>query len=93
MRAAPEPSRHEVVAPRSTRDGEEVPGAGNAFQLVVAAVFELDARTGDEVNDCSGREHFTRGGQAGDPRCDVNTDTGDILVDVWVVVVRVAGVR
>ena len=65
---------------RSTRDGEEMPGAGNAFQFVIASVFELDARTGDEVDDCSGCEYFTRRGQAGDPRRDVDTDTGDVLV-------------
>lgn len=52
--------RRKVAAQRSTRDGEEMTGAGNAFQFVIAAAFELDARTGDEVNDCSGREHFTR---------------------------------
>ena len=79
-RAVPRAFTHEVAAHSSIRDGEEAPGSGHTLQFVIATVFELDTGTGDEIDDCSRREHFTRRGQTGDPRRDVNADTGHVLV-------------
>jgi len=47
----------------STRDGVDLPGAGNAFEFVLTAVLEVDARTRDEILDRRGHEHFSGPGE------------------------------
>src|SRR5438128_1393970 len=61
-------------------DGDQVPGAGDALELVRSGTLELDSRPRDEVpygargQDLSGRRD---GGDAGG---DVDGDSGDLAV-------------
>jgi hypothetical protein len=51
--------------------GEEVPLAGNAFQLVRAEVVKIDSRTGDEIFHRAGNNCDAGLGFGHDPRADV----------------------
>src|SRR5581483_4818707 len=55
-------------------DRVQPPLAGDALQLVDAAVVETQARAGDEVLDRAGDEHLARAGERGDPRARVDGD-------------------
>ena len=48
---------------RSMLNGEQSPGSGDAFQLMFAALTELDARPRDEILDCAGDEDLSRTGK------------------------------
>jgi hypothetical protein len=58
-----------------------VPGLGDALELVLAAVFELDSRAGDEVLYRARDEHLPGLGEGGDPGADVNGDAAGLVVD------------
>src|SRR5262245_9269923 len=62
-------------------DGIQPPLSRNALQLVGAALVELDSRTGHEVLDRGGDEHFTRLGERGDPRSRRDRDPAELAVD------------
>src|SRR5581483_9725346 len=49
----------------------KVPCARHAFEFVVAAILQLDARPGDEVGHRAGHQHFVRSSQRGDASADV----------------------
>ena len=51
------------VCSMSSLDGVEGPGAGHAFELVLAAHFEADTRAGDEVDNGPRHPHLARVGR------------------------------
>src|SRR5437588_1808014 len=58
-----------------------MPFAGDAFEIVHAALFELDARSGDQVLDGSRDEHLAGLSMRGDSCSCVHGDPGDLAVD------------
>src|SRR2546428_4139274 len=57
---------------------EKAPRAGNAFQLVLAALVELEPRARDEVLDRAGDEHLARARRGRYARADVDGDAADL---------------
>ena len=56
-----------------------MPLAGDVFQRVLAAVVECHARSGDEVDDGTRDEDFSRRGPGGNPRADVYRYPADAI--------------
>src|ERR1700694_2815302 len=81
----PNPSQQSTVRDRnikgapSTRHGEQLPGARNAFQLMLAAVKELDARPDNKVLDGPGDQHFARRCQRPHAGRDVDRQASKIV--------------
>jgi hypothetical protein len=48
---------------------------------MLASIFELDSRAGDEILDCARDKHLTRPREGRDSRADVNRDPADLVVD------------
>ena len=48
---------------------------------MLAAIFELDSRAGDQVLDGARNEHLARLGEGGDARPDVNGDAARFAVN------------
>src|SRR5262249_26519528 len=65
----------------STFDREQTPLAGDAAQLMRAAIGEAQTRARDEIFDRTGHEHFTRTRARGDARADVHCDAAEIVAD------------
>jgi hypothetical protein len=59
--------------------GEEVPGPGNAFEFVFAAVGEVQTGTRHERRDGPRHEHFTCARQRRDAGADVDGDPGHVV--------------
>src|SRR5947207_3157402 len=64
---------------RSVADAEQPPGSGHAPEFVVALVEEFDVRTGDEVSDGPGHEHFASRSAGRNTLPDVNRDPCDVV--------------
>jgi hypothetical protein len=64
---------------RSADEGEQSPGAGDALELVLASVIELDAWANHQVLDGSGDEDFAFPCQAPYPRGYVNGQTAEVV--------------
>ena len=62
------------------RHGVEVPLARDTFELVIAAVGECEAGSGDEVSDGAGYEDFAGLCQSGDTRADRDSYASDLAV-------------
>ena len=60
-------------------DGEQVPFARHALELVSAAIVELEPGPDHEVAQCAGHEHVVRPGQRAHPRADVHADSADVV--------------
>ena len=58
---------------------EQSPTPGDTLELVLAPVFEIDARTGDEVNDRARDKDFVRFGEIADALGHVDRDSGEIV--------------
>jgi hypothetical protein len=58
--------------------GVESPFSGNAFEFLVSTVGKLDAGACHEVLHCSGDENLSRLSQCGNPRANVNGDSGEL---------------
>ena len=67
----------QLCAPESRFDGEELPGSVDAFEVVLAAVVELEACSGDEHWDCGGDPELSGFGKFEDTSGDVHGDAGD----------------
>src|SRR5688572_11624250 len=65
---------------RSVLDREELPGARDAFQLVLTSVGELQARPDDEIPDGPGHQDLARAGLRRDAGADVYGDPSDVSV-------------
>jgi hypothetical protein len=65
----------------SADDGIEVPLSRDALEFMRSAVFEPDARAGDEVFDGTGDEYLSRLGLRRDTRADVDGEPADLAVD------------
>src|SRR5262249_9579579 len=63
----------------SAPDGEQLPDAGHALQLVFASVLELQSRASDKVNDCARNEDDTRTRGCHHTRRDVDSDARDVV--------------
>ena len=61
----------------STDSGVQRPAVGDALQLVLPALLELDPRPCNEIADGARHEHFVRLGYRGHPGADVHRDSGD----------------
>jgi hypothetical protein len=61
-------------------DRQELPGAGHATQLDIAAVLEAYARADHEVADGAGDKDFAGAGLSENPRRDVYRDPPDVAV-------------
>src|SRR5437764_9771908 len=59
----------------------EVPAVGDALQLVLAGIFEDEARARHEILDGRGDEHLRPIRDRRDPRTDVHRDPADLPVD------------
>src|SRR5215475_6239581 len=59
---------------------EQLPLAGDTFQLAEAAVLELDARSSDKVLHRAGYQHFSWLGAGGNPCACMNRDSSDLAV-------------
>jgi hypothetical protein len=62
------------------RDGVERPFA-ESLQLADAAWLEADTGTRHEIFDGAGHEHLAFIGLCGDPRADVDGETGELFID------------
>src|SRR6266540_6476348 len=58
---------------------KEAPRLRNAFEPVLAAVLELEARAGDEITRRRGHEHFAGSRVAGDARPDMHSDSTRLI--------------
>ena len=63
----------------SVDDGEELPCAGDTFELVFAVIDEVESGTDDEVNDGAGHEHLVRGRERRDALGEVHPESGDVV--------------
>ena len=63
----------------SASNGEEVPLAGDALELVLAAIVELEAGADDEVLDRARDEDLAGAGERRDPCADVDREAGDVV--------------
>ncbi len=61
-------------------DGKQSPGTGDALELVVTAVGELDSRPGDQVDHGARDQYLARVGQAGHPSTDMDGDAAEVVV-------------
>src|SRR6266508_1166828 len=68
-----------VVVTPSCLHGEDLPFAGDAFELVAAAVGELDVGPLHQVAHRARDQHLARTGKARDPRSDVHCDPGEVV--------------
>src|SRR5262245_47007473 len=66
---------------RSAGDGEELPVAGDALELVPSSVFEVDARADRQISDGARREDLAGPGERGDARRDMDGHAADVLAD------------
>ena len=57
-----------------------MPDPGNALELVLTAVLELDPRPRHQILDRGGHKYLTRGRRVGDAGADVYGETCDIVV-------------
>jgi len=65
----------------SRNDREQVPGLRNPLELVLAAILELNSRTGDKVLDRGRHEHLSGLGEGRDARAYVDSDAPRLAVD------------
>jgi precorrin-3B synthase len=65
--------------PLCGRDGEEVPLAGYALELVSPAIVELEPRSDHEVAQRAGDEHVVRPGQCAHTCPDMYRDPADVV--------------
>ena len=70
-----------AAIPASSDDRVDPPGAGNALELVLAAIGEFQPGAGDEVADSLGDEDLRRAGERGDPCADRHRKAADLAVD------------
>src|SRR4051794_20658999 len=61
----------------------EAPGAGDAFEVVFAAVGEVEACACGEVFDGLAHEHFGGTGEGADAGADGDGDAGDVVAVVF----------
>src|SRR5207253_1965178 len=59
---------------------EERPVAFDAFEVVAAAVLELEVRPEEHVPDRAGHEDLARFGRLEDPGGEMHGDSGDVSV-------------
>src|SRR5438093_13033707 len=59
---------------------EQPPFVGDSLEMLRAAVLEPNPRSGDEIFDCAGHEHFPGAGEGSDARGDVDRDPADVVV-------------
>src|ERR1051326_5955533 len=57
---------------------EDSPLIGDTFQCVLAAILELESRSGHDALHSLGHEHFSRFREVADARCDVDGDAADV---------------
>src|SRR5262245_6964947 len=57
----------------------EMPSAGNALQLVLASIVELEPRTGDEILHRARHEDLVGLGERGDTLADVHRHASDVV--------------
>src|SRR4029079_18197107 len=81
LRKPSDDRRRRTQTERLTRNSEQVPLAGDALEIVHAALFELDARSGNEVLDGPRDEYLAWVCLGGDSRARVHGDPGDLAVD------------
>ena len=62
-----------------SRRAIDVPLVGNAFELVLAAILEADARAGDQVFDGAGDEHLAGVCERGDASTNVHGQPADVI--------------
>ena len=60
---------------------KRLPLAGDALELLGAAVRKRDTRADDEVLDGARDEHLVRAGERADPRADVDGHAADVVAD------------
>ena len=63
--------------------GQELIFAGNSFERMGATVHVFEARSGGEISEGGGHEYLTRTSQRGDPRSDVDRESGNIVIMVF----------
>ena len=69
-------------AARLAPDSKELPGLWDAFQLVMAAVIEVDTRPGDEVYHCPRYQYLAGSGGRAYARSDIDRNAGDVSFTV-----------
>ena len=62
-------------------DGEQVPAAGDALELVAAAVLEADGGAEHQVADGRGDQHLAAACLGGDPCTDVHGHAAEIVAE------------
>lgn len=62
-------------------DGEELPDAGEPFELGSAGIAEPDLGSGDQVPDRARNEDLTRPGLSSDTRADVHGNAAELVTD------------
>ena len=60
-------------------DSVEARCAWQSLERMLAAVFELKSRAGDEIPDRRGDEHFAGRGQRGDPCAGMDCDSANLV--------------
>ena len=63
----------------STGDCVELPRSGDAFELVLSSVLEVDIGACDKVLDGRGDDHLPGTGERRHPRSDVDCDAGNVV--------------
>jgi hypothetical protein len=63
----------------SGQDTKESPAARHTLEMVLVTILELEARTGDKVDNGARDQHLTRASKAGDTLADVDGNATDVI--------------